>query len=150
MVGGVVVILVLLAGRGHDIGEAVVQVVADSEEVIAVVEGLMARPTPAPSSADGAVAGASVRIERWVPQASVMREATMMVGHGGAGSGAGGVGSGRGVNFGWQAGSGRLVAEVSLQHGWQIAVWRPGEARLSVALAQAPSGSWPVADEGPY
>jgi UDP:flavonoid glycosyltransferase YjiC (YdhE family) len=29
---------------------------------------------------------ASVRIERWVPQASVMREATMMVGHGGAGS----------------------------------------------------------------
>lgn len=60
------------------------------------------------------------------------------------------IGSGRGVNFGWQAGSGRLVAEVSLQHGWQIAVWRPGEARLSAALAQAPSGSWPVADEGPY
>jgi hypothetical protein len=60
------------------------------------------------------------------------------------------VGSGRGVDFGWQAGSGRLVAEVSLQHGWQIAVWRPGEARLSVALARAPSGSWPVADEGPY
>jgi len=60
------------------------------------------------------------------------------------------VGSGRGFAFGWQAGSGRLVADVSLQHGWQIAVWRPGEARLSVALARAPSGSWPVADEGPY
>jgi hypothetical protein len=60
------------------------------------------------------------------------------------------VGSGRGVDFGWQAGSGRLIAEVSLQHGWQIAVWRPGEARLSVAFARAPSGSWPVADEGPY
>ena len=29
---------------------------------------------------------ASVRIERWVPQASVMREASLMVGHGGAGS----------------------------------------------------------------
>jgi UDP:flavonoid glycosyltransferase YjiC (YdhE family) len=29
---------------------------------------------------------ASVRVQRWVPQASVMREATMMVGHGGAGS----------------------------------------------------------------
>jgi hypothetical protein len=60
------------------------------------------------------------------------------------------VGSGRGVDFGWQAGSRRLVADVSLPHGWQIAVWRPGEARLSVALARAPSGSWPVSDEGPY
>jgi hypothetical protein len=59
------------------------------------------------------------------------------------------VGSGRGVELGWRAG-GRLVADVSLQHGWQIAVWRPGEARLSVALAQAPPGSWPVADAGPY
>lgn len=60
------------------------------------------------------------------------------------------IGSGRGVSFGWPAGSGRLVAEVSLPHGWQIAVWRPGELRVSVALAQAPPGSWPIADEGPY
>jgi hypothetical protein len=60
------------------------------------------------------------------------------------------VGSGAGVSFGWQAGSGRLVADVSLQDGWQIAVWRPGEARLSVAIARAPDGSWPVVDQGPY
>ena len=60
------------------------------------------------------------------------------------------IGSGNGVFFGWPAGSGRLVADVSLQHGWQIAVWRPGEARLSVALARAPYGSWPVVDQGPY
>jgi hypothetical protein len=60
------------------------------------------------------------------------------------------VGSGNGVSFGWPAGSGRLVADVSLQDGWQIAVWRPGEARLSVAIARAPDGSWPVVDQGPY
>lgn len=60
------------------------------------------------------------------------------------------VGSGNGVSFGWPAGSGRLVADVSLQDGWQIAVWRSGEARLSVAIARAPDGSWPVVDQGPY
>jgi predicted secreted protein len=36
------------------------------------------------------------------------------------------------------------------QYEWQIAVWRPGDARLSVALARAPGGSWPVIDQGPY
>jgi hypothetical protein len=60
------------------------------------------------------------------------------------------VGSGLGLDFGWQAGSGLLVADVGLPDEWQFAVWRPGEARPSVALARAPSGSWPVIDQGPY
>ena len=60
------------------------------------------------------------------------------------------VGSGNGVDFGWQAGSGRLVAEVDLQHAWQIAVWRPGDARMHVAVTRAPAGSWPVVGQGPY
>ena len=68
------------------------------------------------------------------------------------------VGSGNGVDFGWQAGSNRLIADVGVgatdqpegQPEWQIAVWRPGDARLSTALARAPYGSWPVIDEGPY
>ncbi len=64
------------------------------------------------------------------------------------------VGSGNAVDFGWQAGSHGLVADVGVggpaQYEWQIAVWQPGEARLSTALARAPSGSWPVLDQGPY
>jgi hypothetical protein len=64
------------------------------------------------------------------------------------------VGSGNGVDFGWQEGSHRLIADVGVgateQPEWQIAVWRPGEARLSTTLARAPNGSWPVIDEGPY
>ena len=64
------------------------------------------------------------------------------------------VGSGIGVDFGWQAGSHRLIADVPVgvpgQYEWQIAVWRPGDAQLSVALARAPGGSWPVIDQGPY
>jgi hypothetical protein len=60
------------------------------------------------------------------------------------------VGIGNGVDFGWQAGTGRLVADVALQDAWQIAVWRPGDARLRVAVARAPAGSWPVLDPGPY
>lgn len=60
------------------------------------------------------------------------------------------LGSGIGVDFGWQAGSGPLVADVSLQDEWQIAVWRPGDARLHVAVTRAPAGSWPVVGTGPY
>lgn len=64
------------------------------------------------------------------------------------------VGSGNGVAFGWQAGSHRLIADVALdttsQPHWQIAVWQPGDARLSTALAQVPDESWPVIGQGPY
>ena len=64
------------------------------------------------------------------------------------------VGSGNGVAFGWQAGSHRLIADVALdtpgQREWQIAVWRPGDARLSTSLVRAPYESWPVIDQGPY
>jgi hypothetical protein len=68
------------------------------------------------------------------------------------------VGSGIGVAFGWQAGSHRLIADVGVgateqpegQPEWQIAVWQPGSARLSTALARAPYQSWPVIDQGPY
>jgi hypothetical protein len=60
------------------------------------------------------------------------------------------IGAGIGVDFGWQAGSGRLVAAVGLQDAWQVAVWRPGAARLYVAVTRAPAGSWPVAGPGPY
>jgi hypothetical protein len=60
------------------------------------------------------------------------------------------IGSGNGVDFGWQAGSGQLVVEVSQQGGWQVAVWRPGGARVYVAALRAPAGSWPVAGPGPY
>ncbi|HWN60214.1 MAG TPA: hypothetical protein VNO25_06040 [Streptosporangiaceae bacterium] len=68
------------------------------------------------------------------------------------------VGSGIGIGFGWQAGSRRLIADVGVgateqpegQPEGQIAVWQPGDARLSTALARAPNGSWPVIDEGLY
>jgi hypothetical protein len=55
-----------------------------------------------------------------------------------------------GVDFGWQAASGRLVAEVDLQDAWQVAVWRPGDARMYVAVTRAPAGSWPIVGQGPY
>jgi hypothetical protein len=63
------------------------------------------------------------------------------------------VGSHNGVAFGWQAGSHRLIADVALdttQPAWQIAVWRPGDAWISTALARVPYESWPVIDQGPY
>ena len=60
------------------------------------------------------------------------------------------IGSGIGVDFGWQPASRRLVAVASLQDGWQVAVWRPGDARLYVAVTRAPAGSWPVVGPGPY
>jgi hypothetical protein len=64
------------------------------------------------------------------------------------------VGSGIGVAFGWQPGSHQLIADViasaQRQPEWQIAVWRPGDARLSIALARTPYMSWPVIDQGPY
>jgi hypothetical protein len=65
------------------------------------------------------------------------------------------VGSGNGIDFGWQEGSHRLIADVGVGSSlrrpeWQIAVWRPGDARLSTALARAPYQSWPVIDQGPY
>jgi len=59
------------------------------------------------------------------------------------------IGSGIGVDFGWQ-GNGRLVADVALQDAWQVAVWRPGDARLYIAVARAPAGTWPVVGPGPY
>ena len=64
------------------------------------------------------------------------------------------VGSYNGVDFGWQAGSHRLIADVAVgtadQPEWQIAVWQPGDARVSTTLARAPYESWPVIDQGPY
>ena len=60
------------------------------------------------------------------------------------------VGIGTGVVFGWQAGTGQLIAVVSVRNHWQIAVWQPGDTRLSVAFAQVPDSSWPVAGQGPY
>jgi hypothetical protein len=64
------------------------------------------------------------------------------------------VGSGIGVDFGWRPGTRQLIADVTAdtqgQPEWQIAVWRPGDARLSTALARAPDQSWPVIDQGPY
>jgi hypothetical protein len=60
------------------------------------------------------------------------------------------IGAGIGVDFGWQPGSGRLVAAAALQDGWQVAVWRPGDARLYVAVTRAPADSWPVVGPGPY
>ena len=61
------------------------------------------------------------------------------------------IGSGIGVDFGWQPDSGRLVAAVALQQrAWQVAVWRPGDARLYVAVTRVPAGSWPVVGPGPY
>jgi hypothetical protein len=63
------------------------------------------------------------------------------------------VGGGVGMNFGWQPGSGQLIAEVSVdtqgQPEWQIGVWQPGAATLSTALARVPSESWPVVNQGP-
>lgn len=55
-----------------------------------------------------------------------------------------------GISFGWQPRSHRLIADVGVGNQWQIAVWRPGQARLSTALARAPYDSWPVIDQGPY
>ena len=64
------------------------------------------------------------------------------------------VGSGIGVDFGWQPGTRRLIADVTVgtqgQPEWQIGAWQPGDARLSTALIRAPGGSWPVTDQGPY
>ncbi len=60
------------------------------------------------------------------------------------------IGSGIGVDFGWQPGSGRLVAVVGLQDAWQVAMWRPGDTRLYVAVTRTPAGSWPVVGPGPY
>lgn len=58
-----------------------------------------------------------------------------------------------GVAFGWQPG-GRLIADVSAevrgQPEWQIAVWQPGDPRLSTALVQVPGQTWPVVAEAPY
>jgi hypothetical protein len=60
------------------------------------------------------------------------------------------IGAGIGVELGWQPGSGRLVADAALQDGWQVAVWRPGDARPYVAVTRAPADSWPVIGPGPY
>ena len=60
------------------------------------------------------------------------------------------IGSGNGVDLGWQAGGGQLVTDVALQNSWQVAVWRPGDAHLSVAVARVPADSWPVVGPGPY
>jgi hypothetical protein len=64
------------------------------------------------------------------------------------------VGSGNGVSVGWQAGSHRLIADVTVgrpgHYEWQIAAWQPGDVRLSTALARTPDSSWPVIDQGPY
>jgi hypothetical protein len=60
------------------------------------------------------------------------------------------IGAGIGIDFGWQPGSGQLVAVASLQDGWQVAVWHPGDARVYVAVTRAPAGSWPVVGPGPY
>jgi hypothetical protein len=60
------------------------------------------------------------------------------------------IGAGIGIDFGWQPGSGQLVAVTSLQDGWQVAVWHPGDARVYVAVTRAPAGSWPVVGPGPY
>jgi hypothetical protein len=60
------------------------------------------------------------------------------------------IGAGIGIDFGWQPGTGQLVAALSLQGGWQVAVWRPGDAHLYVAVTRAPADSWPVVGPGPY
>jgi len=60
------------------------------------------------------------------------------------------IGSGVGVDFGWQPGNRRLVAEASLEDAWQVAVWRPGDVHLHVAVTRPPAGSWPVVGLGPY
>lgn len=72
------------------------------------------------------------------------------------------LGYGIGVDFGWQPGSRRLIADVAAdvaghvaadapgQPEWQIAVWQPGDANLSTALARSPYQTWPVIDQGPY
>jgi hypothetical protein len=60
------------------------------------------------------------------------------------------IGSGIGVDFGWQPATHRLVAAASLQDRWQVALWRPGDARLSVAVTRPPADSWPVVGSGPY
>jgi len=65
------------------------------------------------------------------------------------------VGSGNGVSFGWRAGSHQLIADLASDtpgqsEEWQIAVWQPGDARLSTTLVRIPENSWPVIDQGPY
>jgi hypothetical protein len=59
------------------------------------------------------------------------------------------VGSWIGVDFGWQAASGQLVADVGLQQAWRVAAWRPGDTRLSVAVTRPPPDCWPVIGRGP-
>ena len=60
----------------------------------------------------------------------------------------------RGSCSGWQEGSHQLIADVAVdtpgQPEWQIAVWQPGNARLSTALVRTADESWPVIDQGPY
>lgn len=64
------------------------------------------------------------------------------------------VGSGNAVAFGWAGASHRLIADLALdapgQPRWQIAVWRPGDAQLSITVVRVQDGSWPVIDQGPY
>lgn len=64
------------------------------------------------------------------------------------------VGGDIGLAFGWQPGSHQLIADVTVsgpgQPEWQIAVWEPGDARLSTALTRTPDQSWPIIDQGPY
>ncbi|MGH3168271.1 MAG: hypothetical protein ACRDN0_20605, partial [Trebonia sp.] len=64
------------------------------------------------------------------------------------------VGSGIGVIFGWQPGTGRLMAEVTTgtvgQSVWQIGLWQPGAAGLSTVLGRTPYNSWPVLSQAPY
>jgi hypothetical protein len=50
--------------------------------------------------------------------------------------------------FGWQAGSDELViAMPGRQDRFQIATWRPGQARLRVAATRIPRGMYPVLGE---
>jgi hypothetical protein len=64
------------------------------------------------------------------------------------------VGSGIGLAFGWRAGSRQLVADVTVstrgRPEWQIALWQPGDTRLSTALARTAYDCWPIIDNGPY
>jgi hypothetical protein len=60
------------------------------------------------------------------------------------------IGSGLGVDFGWPAASGQLVADVGLQQAWQVAAWRPGNTHLYVAVTKTPPDTWPVVGPGPY
>jgi hypothetical protein len=102
---------------------------------------LLALPVTAGATADGH------------PAANQLMVATVASGRINAVPGSA-VGSGIGVDFGWLPGTRRLIADVTVgtqgQSEWQIAVWQPGDARLSTALARTPDQSWPVIDQGPY